>query len=167
MVPAANFLNIFVDKHGYMTPKWTSYTRLASAHNRVPFDLFPAFWKLYFLTCIVVTFSPHYGMAIWRGWLFLSVTSWNKFTIVKWQPNFSSNFIQCNLDKGELSVLENKSLISGVSLIFCIYLISGFGLFCFGNTGSNWDQIKKIYLISEFLITGSLLSGLHCIYIYI
>ena len=48
--------------------------------------------------------------------------------------------IQCNSDIRELSGPEKKSLISG------------FGLFCLGNTGSNLGPH-----------TISLISGLHCI----
>ena len=48
--------------------------------------------------------------------------------------------VQCNPDIRELSGPENKPLISG------------FGLFCLGNTGSNLGP-EKI----------SLISGLHCI----
>ena len=51
--------------------------------------------------------------------------------------------IQCNPDIRELSGPEK-------------YLISGFGLFCLSNTGSNLGP-KIISLIS-----GSLISGLHC-----
>ena len=56
----------------------------------------------------------------------------------------SDLLIQYNPNVRELSVLDNKSLISG------------FGLFCLGNTDSDLGQ-KKISLIS-----GSLISGLHC-----
>ena len=47
--------------------------------------------------------------------------------------------LQCNPDIRELLGPENK------------YLISGFGLFCLGNTGSNFGP-EKISLISEFLL---------------
>ena len=53
--------------------------------------------------------------------------------------------IQCNSDIRELSGHDNKSLISG------------FGLFCLGNTGSNFEPSKS------YLISGSLISGLHYI----
>ena len=46
---------------------------------------------------------------------------------------------QCNPDIREISELENK------------YLISGFGLFCLGNTGFNLG-LEKISLISRLYI---------------
>ena len=52
--------------------------------------------------------------------------------------------IQCNPDIGELSGPQNKSLISG------------FDLFCLGNTGSNLGPDKT------YLISGSLIYVLHC-----
>ena len=51
---------------------------------------------------------------------------------------------QCNPDIRELSGPETKSLISG------------FGIFCLGNTGSNLGPEKTP------LVSGSLISGLHC-----
>ena len=59
--------------------------------------------------------------------------------------DFKTQNIQCNTDIRELSGPEKKSLVSG------------FSLFCLGNTGSNLG-LERIALIS-----GSLIYGLHCI----
>ena len=47
--------------------------------------------------------------------------------------------IQCNPDIRELSGPENS-------------IISGFGLFCLGNTGSNLGQIKKSLLYPGYTV---------------
>ena len=60
-----------------------------------------------------------------------------------WNYVNEQKFIQCNPNIRELSGPDIKSLISG------------FGLFCLANTGSNLGP-EKISLIS-----GSLISGLH------
>ena len=53
-------------------------------------------------------------------------------------------YVQCNPDITEFSEPEDKALISG------------FGLFCLGNTGSDLGP-EKIYLISGFLSYQGLL----------
>ena len=64
----------------------------------------------------------------------------------------SSLYIQCNPDIRELSGPWNKSLISGL------------GLFCLGNTGPNLGPIENLSYIQVSLISGSLITELHCIY---
>ena len=58
-------------------------------------------------------------------------------------------YIQCNPDIRELSGHENK------------YLISGFGLFCLGNTGSNLGPDKSLLYQSFSYIRVRLYIVIH------
>ena len=66
--------------------------------------------------------------------------------------------------------LHFKYWITSLFIYFYLFiyksLISGFDYFIYINTCSNLEP-EKVTLISGYLISGSLISGLHCIYLFI
>ena len=90
----ASFILIYIQYEFFFRLVWRQPL------TRFFFNLFPSSWRLVFvfvfccfLTSIVVTYSPYYVTAIWRGWLLLSVVCWNKSIIAKSRSfDFSSNY---------------------------------------------------------------------------